>query len=277
MGVIDKIGEGVQDKEVGDRVVIEPNFPCGQCQFCRSGRGAICTNKGVLGFNRTGCFAEYVAIPAEFAWEIPKDIKDEDAVTIEPMAVAYHALFSSKARPGDTIAIIGLGAIGLLLTHLASQLGYQVLVTEKVDSKLSSAKIMGADIVKAKGDFDQQSRQLSAQWSNLQAQAIFECAGSDLTASLAAAAAPHGSDVVLVGLSEKKAAFQPLKLVREGITLIPSIIYDHPFDFKRVIQLLQSKVIAPGQIVSSFEPLEQLQSALEKAAEGEESKIVVVI
>ena len=277
LGFIDKIGEGVDDRIIGERVVIEPNIPCRKCNYCMSGRGNICINKRVIGVNEAGCFADYICIPQEFAWNIPQDISDEDAVTIEPMAVAYHSLFSSKAKSGDAIAVVGLGAIGLLLTHLALSLGYQVYVTEINSEKLKMAEEMGAVPISVLGDLQEQSNKLSDIWQNRDVCAVFECAGSAFTASLAAAAAPRGSEIVLVGLSEKLASFQPLKIAREGIHIIPSIVYDHPFDFKRVIQLIRSKTIRPSFIISKWMPLVDVQSALETASNGNDSKIVITI
>jgi L-iditol 2-dehydrogenase len=277
LGTIDKMGSGVSNRAIGERVVIEPNIPCKHCQYCLSGRGYICINKRVVGVNEAGCFAEYICLPQAFCWPIADEISDEDAVTIEPMAVAYHSLFSSKAKPGDAIAVVGLGAIGLLLTHLALRLGYQVFVTEINVAKRQMAEDMGAIPVLVQGDLEAQGLELSAIWEQNDVCAVFECAGSAFTASLVAAAAPRGSEIVLVGLSEKPATFTPLKIAREGITIVPSIIYDHPFDFKRVIQLIQAKIISPSFIISSYTDLPNLQTALELAAVGNESKIVVEI
>lgn len=272
LGTIDKIGEGVSGREIGERVVIEPNIPCRKCHYCMSGRGNICTNKRVIGLNEAGCFAEYITIPAEFGWKVPNNISDEDAVTIEPTAVAVHALFSSKTKPGDTIAVIGLGAIGLLVTHLALALGYKVFVSEINEAKTKMAINMGAFALPS-GDVEE----LAESWENNEVSAVFECAGAAQTASLATAAAPRGSEIVLVGLSGNLATFKPLKIAREGIHIVPSIIYDHPFDFKRTLQLISSKVICPSFIISSYTTLNGLQTALELAAKGNESKIVVKI
>lgn len=278
IGVVDKIGEGVKGRNCGERVVIEPNIPCRKCIYCLSGRGNICSNKRVIGINENGCFAEYITVPQAFAWKIPTSISEEDAVCIEPMAVAYHALFCSKAKPGDAISIIGLGAIGLLLTHLALRLGYKVFVSETNENKRNLASEMGAIPLIALGEsLHQQANFLERNWIENEVIAVFECAGSNYTASLAMEAAPRGSEIILVGLSEKKATFQPLKIAREGIQVVPSIIYDHPFDFKRVIQLIENNVIHPGFIISRYENFENLQSALELAAIGNESKIVINI
>jgi L-iditol 2-dehydrogenase len=274
LGYIDKIGEGVIGREIGERVVIEPNIPCFKCPYCMSGRGNICINKRVIGVNEMGCFAEYICLPAEFCWQIPDTISDENAVTIEPAAVAIHALLSSKAKVGDTIAVIGLGAIGLLLTHLALSLGYKVFVSEIHSAKLKMALKMGAIALNTEGVA---LEELNKFLEENEVVAVFECAGSAYTASLATAAAPRGSDIVLVGLSEKLATFTPLKIAREGITIVPSIIYDHPFDFKRTIQLIASKIINPSFIISRYMALTDIQNALDIAAKGEDSKIIITV
>lgn len=277
LGIIDQVGTGVSPNLIGKRVVVEPNFPCGKCRYCQRGQGNICVNKRVLGVTEHGCFAEYVCVPVAFAWVVPDSLSDAQAVVIEPMAVAYHALFAAKAQPGEAIAVVGLGAIGLLLTHLATRLGYQVFVSEPNTAKRAKAVAMGAIALDASGGLQEQVAQLAPIWLANEVSAVFECAGSAFTASLVTAATPRGASIVLVGLSEKDATFCPLKIAREGITLVPSIIYDHPDDFKRTIRLIASGIIDPSIIISSYTSLDKLQEALQTAAQGEESKIVVKI
>lgn len=274
LGVIDKTGPGVQGRSPGERVVIEPNIPCRQCRFCLSGRGNICPNKRVIGLNEPGCFAEYIVLPADFCWAVPRSIADADAVTIEPTAVALHALLASGAQPGDTLAVIGLGAIGLLLTHLTLSLGYRVFVTEINPAKVQIAVDMGAEALCPPASH---ADILAREWLAHDVCAVFECAGVNVTATLAATAAPRGSVIVLVGLAEKAASFTPLKIAREGITIVPSIVYDHPFDFKRTLRLIESRTIQPGFIISRQCSLDELQSALSTAAKGADSKIVITV
>jgi L-iditol 2-dehydrogenase len=277
LGYIDKVGVGVSESRIGERVVMEPNIPCRNCQYCHSGRGNICINKRIVGVNEVGCFAEYIAIPSAFAWKVPDSVSDADAVTIEPTAVGVHGLLKSKAQPGDTIAVIGLGAIGLLLTHVALSLGYKVLVTEINQSKVKLATSWGAVNAAPLGNVQYQIDVLTNLWMEQDVCAIFECAGTAVTASIATAAAPRGSEIVLIGLSGSDATFKPFKIAREGIAIVPSMIYDHPFDFKRTIQLIASKVIQPGMIISQYMNLDNLQVALETASIGNDSKIIINI
>ncbi len=149
IGYVDKLGAGVSHPVPGTRVVIEPNYPCGQCDYCWQGRGNICPNKRIIGVLETGCFAEYAVVPAAFAWPVPDSVSDADAVVIEPTAVALHTLYASPARPGDTLAVVGLGAIGLLVTHLAQRMGYRVLAYDRVPEKIRLATELGAEPIAA--------------------------------------------------------------------------------------------------------------------------------
>ncbi|MCP9770413.1 L-iditol 2-dehydrogenase [Lacihabitans sp. LS3-19] len=271
LGIVEKIGEKISTRKLGERVAVEPNIPCGECKFCKQERGNICINKRVIGVNENGCFAEYICLPEEFCWPIPDEISDENAVMLEPTAVVVHALSKSSAKPGETIAVIGLGAIGLLLTDLAIALGYQVFVTEINQEKLALAQKLGAK--EAKGT----ENKINKIWEENEVITVFECAGLAQTATLATNAAPRGSEIILLGLATNAAQFTPLKIVREGISILPSIIYNHPADFRKAIDLIRKKIIIPGKFISSYFPLSQIQIALEKASKGDQTKIIIEI
>ena len=255
---------------IGGRVIVEPNYPCGSCRFCLSGRGCICPNKKSMGVTVPGCFAEYVAAPAEYVWEMPDSISDEDAATIEPLAVSVHALVQSGARAGNTIAVVGLGAIGLLLIHAAIAQGVRVLAHGRSSIKLHRARQLGAEAVPNDAD-------IAKLWLEQQVSTIFECTGSTATVETAIGAAPRGGKVLLLGLSSSPASFVPLRLVREGIVIEPSLIYDHPADFRRTIGLVANGTLRPSCIVTSTFPFVEIGRALEAASGGPESKVHAVV
>jgi L-iditol 2-dehydrogenase len=249
LGIVDKIGKYVTALQPGDRVVIEPNIPCKQCRFCKNGRRNICINKRVIGVTENGCFAKFLTMPAEFCWPIHHTITDEDAVTIEPAAVAYHALASCSAGPNAIIAVLGLGSIGLLLTQLAIKSGYGVYVIDINEDNLQTAAAMGAIPLTVNGPTNQSIDEMADILLKNNVVAVFECAGAESTATLVLNIAPRGSEIILVGLSSAPASFIPLKIVREGIRIVPSIIYNHPHDFSKTIQLIQTKQFEPGKII----------------------------
>jgi len=96
IGFIDALGEGVSHLSLGQRVVIEPNIPCGNCRYCWRGQGNICRQKRILGVVEPGCFADYIVLPAQYVFSLPEYISDEDEVLVEPTAVGWHALQMAK-------------------------------------------------------------------------------------------------------------------------------------------------------------------------------------
>jgi 2-desacetyl-2-hydroxyethyl bacteriochlorophyllide A dehydrogenase len=260
-GYIDAVGSGVQ-RQLGERVVIDPNAPCGKCKYCQRGQATVCPNKRTIGLNAPGCFADYVVLPAEFAHALPDEISSADAVTIEPTAVAYHALKMASLEPGDSIYVLGLGAIGMLITHLGVRQGLRVFAGDLNQILLEKAYALGAE----KGD-----------WKQEDIRVVFECTGSAAATTQLCLDAPRGGKIILLGLSEKPASFTPLDLVRRGISIEGSLIYDHPTDFQTVIKLIADGKIHPGQIISKYIPLADVQAGLEAATHGHPGKIVVQI
>lgn len=265
VGRVRAVGEGVTRLTVGQRVIVEPNFPCGECAFCRAGRGNICPNKKSLGVNLSGCFAERFIAPAEFVWGVPSTVGDADAATIEPLAVSLHALWQSCARMGDTVAVLGCGATGLLLVHAAVAQGVRVLAHDKFPDKQAMAERLGA-VIPSDGD-------IARVWQTENVTTVFECAGATATVDLALSAVPRGGQVVLMGLATGTASFVPLRLVREEIRVSGSIIYDHPADFRKAIALVAAGTLQPSRIVTDTLSFGEIARALDLASTGQSGKL----
>ena len=101
-GTIVEVGAGVSRDRIGDRVVIEPNYPCGACDGCLRGRTAMCLRRQSVGLNIPGLLRERAAVPAQFAWTVPDGLADQDLVCVEPMTVALHATRLGNAAAGAT-------------------------------------------------------------------------------------------------------------------------------------------------------------------------------
>lgn len=271
IGWIEKMGDQVSHLKLGQRVVIEPNFPCGQCPLCWSGRSNICLHKRIFGVLEAGCFAEYAVVPAQFVWPVPETISNEDAVLIEPLAVALHALYTAPSRPGDVLAVLGLGAIGLLLVQAACRMGYHVLAYDQVSSKVALAETLGAIPLPVEST----ASELATAWQKAGVSTIFECAGAAAALTTAVNAAPKGATIVVVGLADQPSAVSEFTLTRQGIQVLSSIIYQHPVDFQRTIRLLEQGFIQPSKIISADQPFAQLPAALEMASQGQHSKIIL--
>lgn len=257
--------DSVSKFKVGQRVVVEPNYPCGECKFCRAGRSNICPNKKSVGVTIPGCFAESFAAPAEFVWAIPDSVSDEDAATIEPLTVSLHALWKAGSETGDTIAVLGCGSTGLLLIYAAVQNGIRVFAHDQFPEKLEIARRFGAQTIVG--------NDVAKLWLDEAVSTVFECAGVTATVELALRSAPRGSQVVLLGLANAPASFVPLRLVREDITVCGSIIYDHPSDFARAIAAVASGELHPALIVTDTLKFGEIDHALKIARTGRSGKV----
>ena len=268
MGRVAETGAGVTKFRIGDRVIVEPNYPCSSCVLCRQGRGAVCAHKMAMGVNIQGCFSEYATAPEEFVWHVPDSISDRDAVTIEPLAVSLQGLFRSGTRPGDSVVVLGCGVVGLLLVHAAVDMGLRVIAYDLFPEKLVMAQSLGAEIPSNNED-------TSEFWARKNVTTVFECAGVTEAVELALSDAPRGAKIVLLGLSPLPATFVPVRIVREGINILTSMIYDHPVDFARAIELIASGRLRPSIVVTDVYPLSDINAAMERAASGTSGKVLL--
>jgi len=148
-GTIVELGEGVKDLEVANKVVCMPGLPCMNCRYCQRGEHNRCIKRKTIGLHEWGSFAEYVAVPATNCLLLDENI-NEVAALAEPLAVVVNAIEISKLTIGETVAVIGPGTIGLMITLLAKRAGASrvILVGTKSDKKrLEVGKAFGADTI----------------------------------------------------------------------------------------------------------------------------------
>ena len=143
-GDIVAMGGDVKGWEIGERVVAANSAPCGKCYYCLQDQENLCED---LLFNN-GAYAEYIRIPARIAeknmYEIPDHVSYQDAALIEPLACVLRGLEESNVQAGQSVAIIGLGPIGLMFVQIAKAIGCNVISVVKRDSQVAAAKRMGA-------------------------------------------------------------------------------------------------------------------------------------
>ncbi len=146
IGNIVAVGEKVTELAVGDRVAGEGHITCQHCRNCRAGRRHLCRHTQGIGVNRPGAFAEYIAMPRSNVYKIPDNIKDEQAVLLDPFGNAVHAALEFDLV-GEDVLITGAGPVGLMATAIARHVGARYVVTTDVnDYRLSLAKQMGATL-----------------------------------------------------------------------------------------------------------------------------------
>ncbi len=146
VGVVAKVGLGVRNIQVGDRVTGEGHIACGHCRNCRRGKLHVCEYSIGVGVNRDGAFAEYLCIPESNVVKLDARISDEMASIMDPFGNATHTALSFPLI-GEDVLITGAGLIGTMATAICRFAGARhIVVTDISDYRLNIAKQMGATL-----------------------------------------------------------------------------------------------------------------------------------
>lgn len=145
-GVIEEIGEGVVGWEAGQRVGVGwYGGHCGHCDRCRRGDLVLCENGMVPGVSYDGGYAEYVQVPAQTLARIPESLADVDAAPLLCAGITtFNALRNSGVRPGEVVAVLGLGGLGHLAVQYAAKLGFETVAIARGQEKGDHARELGA-------------------------------------------------------------------------------------------------------------------------------------
>jgi 2-desacetyl-2-hydroxyethyl bacteriochlorophyllide A dehydrogenase len=153
-GIVEEIGKDVTLVKVDDRVVLHYLITCGACSYCSSGNEQFCPQGLMIGHYTDGGYAEYIAIPERNAVVLPEEIPFEPGATLMcASATAFHALRKSRLKPTETVAVFGIGGLGLSAVQLAKVFGaLDVIAVDINPDKLCLAELYGAVPVNAATD-----------------------------------------------------------------------------------------------------------------------------
>jgi L-iditol 2-dehydrogenase len=257
-GTIVSVGEGVASERMGERVVVEPQRICGQCDHCRAGRNELCVNRvlpGMAGWD--GCIADFFTAPASMAHSIPESLDLVVAALAEPLAVAVHALRRGGVESGDRVNVIGAGPIGALVTSVATQRGAQVGIVTDIDAqKLDFVRSLGARVPVDVSDGDLWVRDLAAE--DLLADVTVVAATAPNSVVEATALTKAGGTIVLLGLYGGRATFDASRLVTQEQSIVASVTYDSS-DFRTAVELLNRNVELFARLITSRITLDDLE------------------
>jgi propanol-preferring alcohol dehydrogenase len=268
-GEVVEIGKSVDKGLLGKHAVIYFYLSCGVCHFCKSGREILCTQlKGQIGFNRDGGYAEYVKTPADSLFLIPPDLDFEKAAIItDAIATPYRAL-TAKARiqPGQTLAVMGAGGLGLHAVQIARALGAKVFAMDINEKALTMAREVGAEKVflVTKEDPLKEILELTGGEGF---DVVMDFVGKPDMELLGLNLLKVAGKFVAVGYSPTDSfQVQSMKLVSRELEIYGSRSCGRK-DLKETIELVSSGKVKP--IVAEFHPLANANVALRKLEQGD--------
>lgn len=147
-GEVVAVGDGVTNVQVGDKVIVNPNLTCGECEWCRMGEDSMCQSFGIFGAKCWGGYAEYAKVPARNLIPMPSNLSFEQAAAFPlTFLTAWHMLITRAGlKAGERVLVIGAGSgVGVAAVQIAKLAGAFVIATAGTDEKCERAKALGAD------------------------------------------------------------------------------------------------------------------------------------
>lgn len=272
-GIVVGFGDEVRGLAVGDRVSGEGHITCGICRNCRAGKQHLCRNTVGVGVNRSGCFAEYLSLPASNVIKLPEDISDEQGAILDPLGNAAHTALSFDLV-GEDVLITGAGPIGLMACSIAKKVGARhIVITDVNDYRLQMARQMGATVA-----VNVQKTSLAKVQKELGMTEGFdvglEMSGNSQAINDMVNALNYGGRIALLGILPNETSIDWNQVIFKGL-IIKGIYGREMFEtWYKMIALLQSKLdITP--VLTHYFPIDDYQQAFETMASGLSGKVIL--
>jgi alcohol dehydrogenase len=282
VGTVESVGSAVTTAVPGDRVLVSCISACGRCRYCREGRYGQCLGGGgwILGHLINGTQAEYVRVP--FAdtstYKVPDGSSDEEIIMLaDILPTAYEVgVLNGHVHPGDTVAVVGAGPIGL--SAIVGALLYSpshVIVIDLADARLDAAKLFGADFMVNNGRDDPIAfvRELTG---GLGADVAIEAVGVPASFELCTELVRPGGHVANIGVHGKPATLHLETLWTRDITITTGLV--DTYSTPTLLRLVASHQIDAGRFATHHLGLQDMMEAYdiyERAAETGAVKVVL--
>lgn len=266
VGTVTSVGAGVKNVWPGDRVLVSCITACGACRYCREGRFGQCLGGGgwILGHLIDGTQAEYVRVP--FAdtstYPVPVGVDDESILMLaDILPTAYEVgVLNGAVRPGDTVAVVGAGPIGLSAIMSAQLLSpSHIVAIDLADSRLQAAKEFGADVTVNNGSEDAVAAVVDQLTGGLGADVAIEAVGVPATFELAGELIRPGGHVANIGVHGKPATLHLERLWTRNVTITTGLV--DTYSTPTLLRLLQTRRLDAAPFVTHRFPMDEFMTA----------------
>jgi L-iditol 2-dehydrogenase len=277
-GDIVELGSEVTGFAVGDRVFVDPQWTCGTCAYCTSGRHNLCPDKVVLGTTRwVGGLGEYILAPAPALYALPDHVSYVEGTVIEPLAVGVHMVERAQVAAGEAVAVLGAGTIGMMVSAVARVRGATpVIAVDLQPHCLEVAQAhMGAThaLLGSEGLLAERVLEITGRRG---ADATFLTVGVPALLDTAIEMAACEGRIFFVALFNQPVQLAPNDLLDKHLTLLASTMYNAR-EIQSAVDLVADGLVKAAAIVTHVLPLEEAQRAFDLAASKQEGAIKVVI
>ncbi|MBO9599455.1 MAG: NAD(P)-dependent alcohol dehydrogenase [Cohnella sp.] len=275
-GIVVACGEGADKFRPGDRVAIEPGVSCGRCDCCKRGRYNLCPDVRFLATPPVdGAFAQYIVHREDFLFPIPDQMTFEEAAMNEPFSVGIHAMNRAGFRPGQSVAVIGLGPVGLMAVAAAKAFGATMIIgCDREENRLEAARRLGAmHAVEAGADDVTVIRWLTG---GVGVDVALETAGHPSAVQTAMKVTARGGKLSIVGLPPEPEVRVNVPLICDNELDIYGV-FRYANTYPQGIRFLSSGVQGMDCLFTDRYPLEQAGEALHRAMTNKKGSLKVVV
>ena len=275
-GIVREVGSAVTNVEQGQRVLLPAVLTCGRCEACRLGRENICSNMKMLGNHFDGAYAEYVAVPAKDALDLPESIPLEDACIIaDALSTPYHAVKNrAEVRPGDRVAIYGCGGVGLNAVQLSAAAGAQVIAVDINEKKLEWAREFGATETINASKVARVSKEIK-KLTGGGADIAMEVIGNSKTIEEAFDSVRVGGRLCIIGYTHETISLVAGKIMFKELEIVGSLGC-RPVDYVPLIRMVEEGKVNLSRMITHRFGLDELLKAFEVMKEGVSLRSIVV-
>jgi len=280
-GTIMEVGPAVKHLKAGDRVALEPGYPCRHCEPCLSGHYNLCPD---MRFAATppydGTLTGFWAAPADFCYKLPDNVSLQEGALIEPLAVAVHICKQAQITPGQSVVIMGAGPVGLLCAAVAKAFGATKIVqTDIVESKLAFAKSFAAThtYISQRVSAEENAANIIALAdlaSTRGADAVIDASGAEPSIQTSLHVVRPGGTYVQGGMGKSDITFPIMALCLKEVTARGSFRYGSG-DYKLAIELVASGLVDVKRLVNGVVKFTDAEEAFRKVKEGQVIKILI--
>jgi threonine dehydrogenase-like Zn-dependent dehydrogenase len=271
VGVVCEVGSEVRSLRAGDRVVVEANVACGACRWCHRGLVSHCEHFTTHGVFTDGGLAPQVAVTARACHRIAHSVPAHIAALAEPLSCVVHGARLAAIQPGETIAVVGAGPIGLLFCALLDLAGATVVAIEPSPVRRSLALTMGA-VAALDPDVDDVRGRVLDLTGGFGADATIDAVGDQMAACLDLVR--KGGRTILFGIdTQARAEICQARITRDEIQVLGAYVGRNVFP--AAIRLLEQGRLDLEPMVTHRVRLDQVPWAVDRLRAGKAAKVIV--
>ena len=278
-GTIVEVGSAVKNVKPGDRVAIEPGYPCRRCENCLLGKYNLCPD---IVFAATppydGTLTGFWTAPSDFVYKLPDHVSLQEGALIEPLAVGVHITKQANIQPGQTVVVMGAGPVGLLCAAVAKAYGASTVVSvDIVQAKLDFALAFGSThtYLSQRVSPEENARNIiAAAGLGEGADAVIDASGAEPSIQASLHVVKRGGHYVQGGMGKADITFPIMALCAKEVTARGSFRYSAG-DYKLALELVSTGKVDVKKLVSKVVDFAQAEEAFKEVKQGQVIKVLI--